>query len=62
MDARFAASTRVGLAEVSFDAVVGYEEQGGAGGGADNCGTDACVDAFETAGLEEAGAGLETRF
>lgn len=49
-------------AEARFDPVVGYEEEGCAGGGAYDCGTDACVDAFEAAGCQESAAGLETRF
>lgn len=40
--------------EVALDAVVSDEEEGGAGSGADDCGTDTCIDAAEAAGGEEA--------
>ena len=40
--------------EVALYAVVGDEEEGGAWSGADDGGTDACVDAAEAAGGEEA--------
>lgn len=51
-----ACAGRVG--ERALDAVVGYEEEGCAWGGADDCASNAGVDAFESAGCEEAGAGL----
>jgi hypothetical protein len=40
--------------EVALYAIVGDEEEGGAWSGADDGGTDACVDAAEAAGGEEA--------
>lgn len=48
--------------EGAFEAVVGYEEEGGAWSGADDCGSDACVDAAKTASGEEARGGLKTSF
>jgi hypothetical protein len=40
--------------EETFDAIVGYEEEGGSRGGPDDGGADAAVDSGETAGGEEA--------
>jgi len=50
------------LGEGAFYRVVGYEEEGGAGRGPDDCAADAPVDAVEAAAGCEAGGGLETRF
>ena len=45
-----------------FDGLVAHEEESAAGGGANERGADAGVDAAETAGLVEAGGGLEAGF
>ena len=50
------------LFEERFYGLVADEEEGGAGGGADERGADAGVDAAEAAGGVEAGVGLEARF
>ena len=52
---------RVGV-KVGFGGFVRDKEEGGAGGGADQRGADAGVDAAEAAGGGEAGGGLEARF
>lgn len=48
--------------EEGFGVFVGDEEEGGAGGGADDSRANASVDAGETAGGAEAEGGLETGF
>ena len=45
-----------------LDGLVAHEEGGGAGGRAHDGGADAGVNAAETAGLVEAGGGLEAGF
>jgi len=50
------------LGEGAFYRIVGYEEEGGARGGPDDCAADAPVDAVEAAAGCEAGGGLEARF
>lgn len=52
---------REGWGEEGFDGLVGDEEESGAGGGAEEGGTDAGVDGAE-GGSWDRGAGLETRF
>lgn len=46
----------------SLDGFIGHEEERCAGGGADERGADASVDAAETARVGEAGGGLEAGF
>ncbi len=48
--------------EESLDGFVGHEEERCAGSGADERGADAGIDAAETAGMGEAGGGLEAGF
>ena len=48
--------------EVGFAGLVAHEEESGAGGGTDQRGADAGVDAAEAARGGEAGGGLEARF
>jgi hypothetical protein len=48
--------------EGSFYGVVGYEEEGCAGGGTNDCAADAPVYAVEASAGGKAGAGLEARF
>lgn len=50
------------VAPKPFYAVVGYEEEGCAGGGSDNCAADAPVYTGETAARGEARRGLQARF
>jgi hypothetical protein len=51
-----------GFVKLLLHALVGDEEQGGAGRGAYDCTTDAIVDSAEAAGGPEAGGGLEAGF
>jgi hypothetical protein len=51
-----------GLVELLLHALVGDEEQGGAGRGADDGAADAIVDSAEAAAGPEAGGGLEAGF
>lgn len=48
--------------EEGLGGLVGAEEEGGAGRGADDGAADAAVDTGEAAGGEEAGGGLQARF
>lgn len=50
------------MCEGALDGVVGDEEEGGAGRGADDGGADTSVDAGEAARGGEAGGGLEAGF